>query len=357
MNQIDIKKVYRGYNKMYMATIELTTLCNFDCIHCYLEEHDNPGLPTEKVFKLLRDLRSTGVYEVQFTGGEIFLRRDILDIIGYARELKLKVVLLTNLYYLTPSTIYQLESLGVESISTTLFSMDEAINDEITRKEGSYQRIIQNALFIARTNIRLEIKTVLLALNETELIPIKEFCKANGINFLATEGVFPKNDGDTSPRELALSEAALTKNIQALDEIRFGSKYYCHKEDGDSICCELHYSLFIDARGYVYPCSLLHRAIGNVEFDDIGKIWETSELLMRLKTLSISDLHGCRDCADLDYCIRCTGIADSLGNDFWGIDHFSCRTARIRRTLYGQEAGSGAELTCTREGGDSNEEI
>lgn len=84
MEEINIKRLYSNHNYMYRAIIELTTLCNFNCKHCFLEQHTNYGLSTEEIIKIIDELREFGVYELQFTGGEIFLRTDIMDIIRYA---------------------------------------------------------------------------------------------------------------------------------------------------------------------------------------------------------------------------------------------------------------------------------
>ena len=89
--------------------MELTTLCNFKCKHCFLEKHTNPGLSTQEIIKIIDELRNFGVYELQFTGGEIFTRKDIMEIIRYARKLKFKVSLLTNVSLISEEIIYELE--------------------------------------------------------------------------------------------------------------------------------------------------------------------------------------------------------------------------------------------------------
>lgn len=96
MNELDIKKAYSDSNLMYMARIELTTKCNFKCKHCFIEDYSKKGLSTEEIFKLLDNLRKFGVYIVEFTGGEIFTRPDVMEILRYARKLKFNVAILTK---------------------------------------------------------------------------------------------------------------------------------------------------------------------------------------------------------------------------------------------------------------------
>lgn len=57
------------------------------CEHCYIPEHNNSGFEHDRIINLLYELRELGVFNVSFTGGEIFLREDILEIISVARKL------------------------------------------------------------------------------------------------------------------------------------------------------------------------------------------------------------------------------------------------------------------------------
>ena len=80
------KKAY--LNKVPItAVIELLTLCNFRCEHCYIPHRASGGMEYEVVKELLNDLRKMGTLSVLLTGGEVFLREDIFDIIAYARSL------------------------------------------------------------------------------------------------------------------------------------------------------------------------------------------------------------------------------------------------------------------------------
>lgn len=104
-NQISCEK-----NKLVSVVIELLTQCNVFCKHCYLAEHNNKGLTTETVKRLLHDLRSVGVIDVTFTGGEIFLRKDIFEIIEEARKLYMRVFLLSNATLIDKEKAFQLKN-------------------------------------------------------------------------------------------------------------------------------------------------------------------------------------------------------------------------------------------------------
>ncbi len=119
------------------ATIELTTLCNWKCKHCYINFHDEKGLSELKVKELLRDLRELGVHQLVLTGGEIFIRKDILRIIKYAKELHFRVNILSNASLITEEVAKELSNLYITDYSLTIFSLDEDIHDNITGVKGS----------------------------------------------------------------------------------------------------------------------------------------------------------------------------------------------------------------------------
>ena len=87
---------YSKNERCLVATVELCTTCNWRCRHCYIPNHDCAGFSNEGIKELLCRLKDFGVYEVDFTGGEIFSREDCIEIIRYAREKGFAVGILSN---------------------------------------------------------------------------------------------------------------------------------------------------------------------------------------------------------------------------------------------------------------------
>lgn len=154
-------------NILLSATIEILNECNFCCEHCYHPQH-NHKMNTDKVISLLEELKELGVLYLTLTGGEIFLHKDIMNIISYARRLGMSITLLTNIFLLNRLSIKQLSELFISEISTTLFSLDESINDNITKVPGSLKQIRENIKIIQEYGICLEIKTPIMRKNRGE---------------------------------------------------------------------------------------------------------------------------------------------------------------------------------------------
>lgn len=108
-------------NRPVSVMIELLTKCNLNCEHCYLPSHSNKGLDFDTIKLLFRDLRKLGIMNVSLTGGEIFLREDIFEIIELARRNQMRVFLLSNGTLLNKSKVTKLINLNIAEFSTTIF--------------------------------------------------------------------------------------------------------------------------------------------------------------------------------------------------------------------------------------------
>ena len=72
-------------------TLELTAKCNFRCPYCYCVWHERPELAKPELDaagwkRVLDKCAADGVDEILFTGGEALLRKDLFEIIDYARH-------------------------------------------------------------------------------------------------------------------------------------------------------------------------------------------------------------------------------------------------------------------------------
>lgn len=170
-------------NSPVSVMIELLTSCNLRCEHCYIPDYYDNGFSIEQIFKLLDQLREMGIQNVSFTGGEIFVRKDIFEIIEYARKHYMRVFLLSNGTLLTESIAKRLKELHISEFSTTLFSMDHSIHDSITRKKGSWEALMNGLSMLKKYDIITKIKTPIMKKNVDGIQNIKDFCEKMILSF------------------------------------------------------------------------------------------------------------------------------------------------------------------------------
>lgn len=335
INQLsDVYSIASENDNLVNVTIELCNICNWRCEHCYIPSHTEHGISKEKVFSLLEELRQLGCYEIIFTGGELFLREDVMGIIRKAREMNFNVILYTNVSLLTDEKVKELSTLYVDRISCTIFSMKEEIHDSITRVKGSYKKAMENIMVIKKYNIPLEIKTILMKKNYNSYKEVKMFCDENGFAYNVDFNIFSKRNGNSDPCKLRLSDDQFNEVIYDLDKIR-GYKSKIREKD-QLVCEDLKISLFIDAYGNVYPCVQLMECVGNVYNTRLFDIWYNSEKLKKIKNIKWGDLKDCMDCKNNKYCVKCPGSALREGGTFYSKALSSCKNAEMRSRLYNE---------------------
>lgn len=310
------------------VTIELLTRCNWKCSHCYIPQHNDSGFQKETVFNILKQCRDMGVVQITFTGGEIFLHSNIIELIEEARRLYFQVILFTNVSLLDEQIIMRLSNLYLKRISCTIYSMDAQIHDSITRTKGSWIRAMQNIELISKYRIPLEIKTVLMRENALEYKELKKFCEKNDILYQATPIVSVKNNGDTAPIKERISDKDMESYIKNM-EVNGSINGF---DISDYACQNVRFSLDIDINGDIYPCNVYHGTIplGNIFVSKLKDIWEESALLHKIQNLKYSDFRECNLCKYKAYCLKCPGIALLEDGDLYGKSTMACNQARVR---------------------------
>ena len=320
--------------KLYSVQLEVTTKCNWRCRHCYIPTHDNEGMSIESITKLFAELREMGVFELTLTGGEIFTRNDIHDIIKIAREKGFKVNLFTNVSMMTEKDIEMIHNMHVSLISCTIFSMNEKIHDYIARSQGALTKTLDNLKMIKRYQIPVEVKTIILNINYNEWGEVEKFCKRNGFQYNLDHEIYFKSNGDKAPADLRLTASQFEAACKELDQAR-GFEIKMHDKN-EYVCEGIRNFLFINANGDVYPCEKFLKKVGNINDTTVRKIWEGSIELRRLQNMRWNELTDCAKCALEKYCIHCPGTAFLEDGDEYGKSSMACKKAAIRCTINGE---------------------
>lgn len=128
-------------------------MCNCNCVYCNVDAKLKPApdeLNTKEALQLVDDIYEFGSEWFGIKGGEPLMRKDIFEIVSHAKDLGLKVCLLTNAYYVD-GQIY--DNLVKNEVLTSV-SIDgpEEINDSL-RGRGSYQRALQAIQKLSKAGI------------------------------------------------------------------------------------------------------------------------------------------------------------------------------------------------------------
>lgn len=308
----------------------LLSKCNHNCVHCYIPGHDCGGLSTGIIKRTIDQARNLGALNVTFTGGEILLREDLMELIQYARSKYMRVFLLSNAYALDEQYVRQLAGLFISEYSTTVYSMNPTVHDHITRVSGSLHRTLQSISLLKKYNIDVTVKTPLMEYNKFAYREVEEYARTNGFNFRTSPSIFSKTDGETSPHSYEIC-SDLNTVVRETDLIN--ARYrgeIISQNNGGIPCIAGHSNICVNYDGNVWPCNTLPLTVGNIHSQSLEEIWNHSDALIAWRVMCRQLPELCRDCALHSRCTRCPGLAYLEDGDLYGCSSAAKRIAEQR---------------------------
>ena len=318
------------------VTIEVTNTCNWNCIHCYQDVYLTRKISVDDYDKLFHELRWLGVEEINFTGGEVFSRKDFINILEVARKKYIKVNILSNISLLNEDIIKELKELYINQIDCTIFSMETDIHNYMCGREDSDQlgKVIENIKLLRKYDIPVLIKMPIMKKNYNGIEYVKEFADENGCGFKVDCTIFPTIGGNTSVIDYNIDYTTLRENIKLYDKINGVSLEGSNAEKNENsyYCKALEEILCIDVDGNVFPCVNYRRTIGNIFEESLANIL-LSPLYRNIKGLRWGDVQSCLNCNEKKYCIPCVGLNYFINKDEKMPFKKICEKTECRRCL------------------------
>jgi len=176
---------------------ELTYRCNFYCKHCYVpfSYRKHKELETKEVFSILDQLADIGCFYLGFTGGEPFMREDILDILFYARKKGFEVIVYSNGSLIDEKTAKELARLRPNKIDITIPAVSAAAFERISGVKGSRERVFKAIELLHGKKVNMGFKSCVLKENENEIKDIEDFAVSLGALHRLDDVLSPRLDG------------------------------------------------------------------------------------------------------------------------------------------------------------------
>src|SRR6059036_745317 len=198
------------HNNVVTAQIELTYGCNLHCVHCYTDCYNRPDLikqelSYEEITRILDQLAAEGCLWVCLTGGEIFMRKDFLDIYDYAKQKGFLITLFTNGTLFTEAMADYLKEHPPFCIEISCHAATEETFDRITQVKGSFQRFLKGIRLLVERRLPINIKTKAMNVNQHELDQIQALVEGLGLRFRLNSTIYPRLNGDLTPARYRLS--------------------------------------------------------------------------------------------------------------------------------------------------------
>jgi AdoMet-dependent heme synthase len=332
--------------------LDITYRCNERCIHCYLDHEDHGEMTTQEIKGVLDQLAEAGTLFLTLSGGEIFLRPDLFELIGYARKLHFDVSLKTNALLIDGERARKLRELGVRRIQISIYSRDPEVHDAITKVRGSLARSITAIRFLQAQGLHVKIACPLMKQNLTAYRGVHALAKELGVPYVIDLTITPKMDGDASILSLRVSTQSLLPVLQdpilnpapdqgcaARESVTVTGSVTSSgvesKAYDDIPCSAGHNSCYISPYGDVLPCVQMPIPAGNLRRQSFQEVWFDSKAMNRVRAVRESQLPVCSGCSIRRYCERCPGLAHMEGGDLLGAYERACDMAELNARLAG----------------------
>ena len=172
--------------------LDVTYRCNERCVHCYLDHDDKGEMTTAEIKNVLDQLAEAGVFFLVLSGGEVFMRRDFLQIVEHARKLLFNVKVKTNGVMIHEREARRLRELGVEQVQLSVYSHRPEVHDAITKLPGSLKRTIESIRFLTSQGLKVTMSNVLMTVNRGDQGGTHALARKLGVAYTLDPTVTPK---------------------------------------------------------------------------------------------------------------------------------------------------------------------
>jgi cyclic pyranopterin phosphate synthase len=209
-------------NQVFLAMLGFS--CNNNCIMCTTKpkEKNYKDRDTKEILDDLQKGINQGFKKVEFTGGEPTMRRDILDLIKYAKDLGYKdIAISTNGRMLSYNNFTEeLIKSGIGRVNFSLYGHNAKIHDAITRTPQSFEQTIQGIKNVQKfPKVIIIVNTVVTRLNYQHLAEIGNFLSSLKINFFNILDLIPDGYGKDFYKTLAIEMGDLSSALNGLEGI------------------------------------------------------------------------------------------------------------------------------------------
>ena len=299
-------------NRIEMLWLNLTSKCNYKCLHCY-EESSPQVLEKEKLTiddysRLIHNLKSKfGITAIQLIGGEPLLKgKDfifkLLDII-IAEHIPF-IEVYTNCALIDEEYCKYFQKNNIH-LATSLYSEFKEKHDSITQVKGSYDNLLDKIKLLQKYKIDLRVSAVIMNSNKDEIKSLSSFVvdKLKVKNY-KIDLIRPIGRGKSKkimPLDLFVEQRAINPRDFCVDSVQ-QYDYNRHFQScwGNKLC--------INSLGEVFPCIMSSFKICMI--DDLEQKWGEGK---SFRYINNDKVKICQDCEFRYICYDCKAMDEHSG--------------------------------------------
>ncbi len=169
-------------DKKPIVVWNITQRCNLKCKHCYAAGMADVSqeLTHEEALRAIDGFAAFGCPVLLFSGGEPFIREDILELATYARQKGLRVVFSTNGTCITEEIAKKIAAIGVSYVGISIDGVRET-HDAFRGVPGAYERSLAAIRYCREAGVKVGLRVTLTRANVKEIPSIFQLMREENI--------------------------------------------------------------------------------------------------------------------------------------------------------------------------------
>lgn len=260
------------WEKLYIQKmhLELTYRCNFRCIQCYNTTHagTETEMTTGEWSRTLAQMAELGCHTVTFTGGEVFVRKDAVDILQAACNNGFSFRINTNGSLINEALLQRLEPMRpfLQSFDVSFYGATPQVHDTLARRMGAYAATLRAVRLLIEGKWNVVTKFVTMRDNFTGIAKWKQDMRELDVRHSVSNGtLIPRTDRSAAPLVQLLTDEQYKL---LLDEMPIDENAGAH------FCRPGQIRGAVTPDGSVSPCEwLTDFKFGNLREQPLRDIW------------------------------------------------------------------------------------
>lgn len=329
--------------------LEVTGRCNLKCPHCEVrggEAEADP--PLTHVYRMIDSIATVPEFRMLvLTGGEPLLRRDIYEVVRYARDNGFEVTIATNGTLISREAARRLSSLDITGVAVSLDFVESEFHDGFRGVHGTWGRVMDGVRNAIEEGLYLQVNIALSKLNLHELPQLLRLADRLGSCVILLYQFQPYGRGALRG-DIALTPLEFLGVIEETVKLQGELKtlvipvglpeYFAYLSAKTPLlnrmfrgCIAGRGMFYVKWYGDVWPCVFLQLSIGNILEEEAVKIWRGSELLNKLRDRGNLQ-EPCKTCRYRENCGGCRSRAYLLTGNPLAADPACPFTSKIYKT-------------------------
>ncbi len=367
----DLHQRQSGKRAPMQVSIEVTRRCPLECHHCYnnlpMGDQDarSRELTTEEHFRMLDELVDMACFWLLYTGGEIFARKDFLEIYTYAKKKGFLITLFTNGTLVNEKIADYLAEWPPFAIEITLYGRTRETYEALTQIPGSYDRCLRGIKLLRERGLPLKLKTVATTINKHEIFAMKQFAEEQlDVEFKCDGQINPRIDCSQSPLSVRLTpEEVVAIDMHfpmGISEYRRLAKHGLENPPSNEATKTTYFcgggvnSFAINAYGEMSICVISQQETFDIRQAGLAQAWEHS--LREVRARKRTRVTKCVECRIQSLCGMCPANGEMENGDKESPVEFLCNAAHLRAAVIGVDVPAHGNCEFCA-GGSRHEEI